>query len=331
MTIDAALWASLESESNNVEGVLRRRILADTPHDTFVAVVLPGRQRQLIFRTPSAELAAWRLDETQIVKPEVIRLENSAEHELRFVLTEPEAGGVFTAFCNDLIDQLRVVQDREDGVKAVYQRYKLWRRLLGTANRDGLDRLQQQGLFGELQLLIDATSNVSHDKAVNAWNGPMADTTDFVFGGYGIEVKTASSKAPEIVKISSEKQLSSIGLTQLLLCVYVLVVREEGIGMSLPNAVESLRSIFSGYARFEFERRLIEAGYTDAHSSKYEQTKYTVLERKLYSVESGFPSIVQELLPSGVGNVSYSLSLDACAAFRISNDAKIFSRFANGL
>jgi hypothetical protein len=331
MTIDSALWASLESENRDVEGVTRRRILADTPHDTFVAVLLPGRQRQLIIRTPSSDVRAWRLDVTQIVKPEVVRVENSDEYELRFVLTDPGDGGVFTSFCNDLIDQLREVKDRKDGVMVVYQRYKLWRRLLGSAGREGLNRLQQQGLFGELQLLIDATSHLSQVDAVNAWNGPMADTTDFVLGSYGIEVKTASSKAPEIVRISSEKQLSSIGLSHLFLCVYVLVVRDDGTGASLPTTVENLRSKFSGYARVEFERRLLEAGYTDAHAEKYKKTKYTVVERKLYQVEAGFPSLVQEQLPSGVGNVSYSLSLDACSDFRLSNDVEIFSRFASGL
>lgn len=324
MKIDPALWTSLESENLNIDGVVRRRVLADSPHDVFIAVVLPGRHRQLIFHSPSGDLLSWRLDETQVVKPEIAQVEGSAEYELRFVLTDPEAAGVFTAFCNDLVDQLTEVRRREDGARNVYERYKLWRRLLGTASRVGLNRLQQQGLFGELELLREVIPHSGQEAGVNAWHGPMADTTDFIFGRFGLEVKTASSKAPEIVRISSEKQLSTVGLSALFLCVYVLVVREEGTGMSLPDAVHALRASITGYARVEFEKRLIEAGYTDAHRTMYESTKYTVLERKTFSVDEGFPSIVQEKLPSGIGNVSYSLSLDACSSFRTSNELSRF-------
>lgn len=331
MKIDPALWTSLESENHYVDGVVRRRVLADSPHDVFIAVVLPGRHRQLIFVSSSTELLSWRLDESQVVKPEVVQVAGSTEYELRFVLTDPDAAGVFTAFCNDLLVQLSELKNRDAGARIVYERFRLWRRLLGNASKLGLNRLQQQGLFGELELLREVIPHAGCGIGVDAWHGPMGDTTDFVLGGIGIEVKTASSKAPEIVRISSEKQLSIVGLSSIFLCVYVLVAREEGTGKSLPDAVQDLRNAITGFARVEFENRLIQAGYSDEHCAMYESTKYSVLERKMFAVNEGFPSIVQEELPSGVGNVSYSLSLDACTSFRTTNDLSLLLNMADQL
>jgi hypothetical protein len=309
------VWSELEQGESNRDGELRRRLLTSSNHEVFAVVVFPSRERQLVLQIVDEQALGLRLEQSQIVRLELVQVLGLKIHELRFRLLASDATSVFTAFCSDLIEQLSRVDNRADGLGVLYSRYLLWRRLLVPAADQGLTRPQQQGLYGELLMLKELMSGNNHMAVVDAWFGPLSGTTDFVSSGCGLEVKTVASHAPEIVRISSETQLSLVGLQSLKLCVYILVVRDNGAGNSLPELVDEIRSQTNRVAISELEMKLISAGYHDIHREIYSRVSYSLVERRSFSVVDGFPSIRSETLQRGIGNVSYDLSLDACAPF----------------
>jgi len=62
----------------------------------------------------------------------------------------------------------------------------------------------------------------------------------------------------------------------------------------------------------KFEDDLREAGYLDNHAHLYMNT-YTVRNEELFEVREGFPRIIE--LPSGLGDLKYSLLLAACQSY----------------
>lgn len=58
-------------------------------------------------------------------------------------------------------------------------------------------------------------------------------------------------------------------------------------------------------------------GYHDAHAGRYAERGYLVRSETTFQVRRGFPRLVEKDLPTGVGEVSYGLSLAAVEPFAI--------------
>ena len=84
---------------------------------------------------------------------------------------------------------------------------------------------------------------------------------------------------------------------------------------SPAQLVQSLRMAFesTASASTEFALRLAEAGYTDAE--EYGRTWYHVTNVRSYRVRDDFPRLTRAVVPSGVGDGTYTIALDACAPF----------------
>jgi hypothetical protein len=152
---------------------------------------------------------------------------------------------------------------------------------------------------------------------VTSWTGPVGAIQDFSLGSVAVEVKTTAGKQHQRVRIASERQLDDRGLEALLLF-HLSVDDRENLGDTLPGIVQRLRGTLGsdGTAAAEFEALLFAAGYHDVHSPRY-RTGYTVREANIFRVTEGFPRLTELNLPEGVGDLSYSVALAACAAFRL--------------
>ncbi|MEP6664151.1 MAG: PD-(D/E)XK motif protein, partial [Verrucomicrobiota bacterium] len=100
-------------------------------------------------------------------------------------------------------------------------------------------------------------------------------------------------------------------------------------GATLPDLIAVLRVVLATdtSAIQNFDDRLLDVGYLDVHASRYEVRRYTVRREWTFRVTGKFPRIVESQLPEGVGEVSYALSLAACAPFAIET-AKAISELA---
>jgi hypothetical protein len=67
-------------------------------------------------------------------------------------------------------------------------------------------------------------------------------------------------------------------------------------------------------ASFQFEIKLAKYGYNEALAEKY-SIGFSIFEMKIFEVAEGFPRLLQQNLPDGVGDLKYSVVVAACKPF----------------
>jgi hypothetical protein len=65
-----------------------------------------------------------------------------------------------------------------------------------------------------------------------------------------------------------------------------------------------------------FNGKLVEGGYLDAHAPRY-SSAYEQRSLRWFRVREGFPRITESMLPDGIGDATYTLSLAACKEFAV--------------
>jgi hypothetical protein len=192
-----------------------------------------------------------------------------------------------------------------------------WQKFL-SASFDGLSQEAQRGLWGELHFLREHLLPTTGTTAVNSWKGGERAHQDFQFESSAVEVKTTLAKQPQVVRITSERQLDDSAWDSLFLNVIALEVR-DGSGETLPEIVASLRAKLAtdSGAREQFEDELLAIGYLEAHAERYADRGYQVRTVGFFRVGPKFPSLVEADMPAGVGDANYALSVAACEPFKV--------------
>ena len=229
-------------------------------------------------------------------------------------LERAEHKEVFLSVCSNLALEFRDIVSTNERRKTLLEFLIRWTRFFERHGLKGLSVERQRGLFGELWWLRRLLNEgCTGEIAVHSWKGCERGYYDYQIDGRVLEVKTTLTKEPRKVQINNERQLDERGLDSLHLLILSLTQAESG-GESLPQIVSSIRKTLSGdpLASRIFESKLYEAGYLDNHSNLYDMT-YTVMIEELFSVTEGFPRITQ--LPSGLGDIRYSLLVGACKQY----------------
>lgn len=196
-------------------------------------------------------------------------------------------------------------------------RLERWKRFFESAGGDILSESAVQGLLGELLFLRDFSiaEQGSHQTAVVAWAVPEPLSKDFQYSLGAVEVKCSIAREHTKVQIHGERQLDPTGYMSLYL-VAVLLDRVTASGFTLPETVASIREILKdGPGRGLFEEKLLAFGCLDAHFPHYDR-RYILQRLRAFHVGEGFPR-VPSVLPNGVGDLTYTISLAACAAYEV--------------
>ena len=121
--------------------------------------------------------------------------------------------------------------------------------------------------------------------------------------------------------INGETQLDSTIFKHLILCHYS-IERNNANGLTLPQLIDAIENLlkYDQMILNYFRARLMLAGYMPEDRTKYELRHYNINKRDLYSVTSEFPRIVQDDLRKGVHDVTYTIMLDVCGSFLISEN-----------
>jgi hypothetical protein len=312
----AELYEDL-AQSPAVSGTVERRLAPQCPLDIFAFAEKPSNRLGFRIVLPPTALAEGQ--DLPNLRGLHLARQNRADG-LNLILTAalPAFHEVFISLASDLVGQAEHETKRDVAAAALLGRLARWQAFLKHLPLEGLGPEAQRGLYGELWLMRHRIlTRWTASEAVRAWTGPFRTEKDFQFAGGSVEVKTSIAGGDQKLEIHGERQMDDTGLLCLLLAHLSLEPVQEA-GETLPAMVHAVRAIVSDdfAAQQALDDRLREAGYLDAHEAKYKTPGYLVREFNLFHVREGFPRLTEAMLPPGVGNVKYKITVSACELFR---------------
>jgi hypothetical protein len=176
----------------------------------------------------------------------------------------------------------------------------------------------RRGLFAELYFLKNYLLPKFDAKGLKYWVGPEAGIHDFELGKLAVEVKSTAGNKSTKVKISNERQLDDSGYDKLLLFQVSLSVRKNHHPTLVDMVKEVAQLLSSDHGRMlQYQNLLLMYGYHPMHEEYYVAEGYHVDEENFYHVQEGFPRLIGEHVPDGVGGIKYSIDLSACTKFKL--------------
>lgn len=318
------IWLQLEQDGSAVghEGILRRRIFPNAECDLFVGVEHPSAKRMLLVRVNKS--AADRLNNLPRAKGCTIGIAHLPEDPPERIsvwlsLSEQRFSDIFTTLTTDIAVALQDLHGDATILDALINRIQRWQSFLDRHAPEGLGEDSQRGLFGELWFLLHILLPALGPKAaVEAWTGPKRAVHDFRLPALSVEAKVTVSKQHTKIQIANERQLDTTHVSTLLLF-HLSVEQTRGVGMTLPQLVEAVRTVTEGDARARdtFEDLLFQAGYLDIHARHYAQPSYSKRASHIFMIRDGFPRLVEKDLPPGVGDIQYTILLAQCMPFAL--------------
>jgi len=317
------LWAVIEADADagkaGAGGWLLRLGQPTAGCPLFVGLELSTRRRAILLRLPSKAMPSRRRwPRSKGLEALAVVIDDVAHFGV--ALKETRFSDVFTALTADLIRRVSDAANPDAQALAFLGQLSRWQKFL-SASADGLGDEAQRGLWGELQFLRELLQTQMGITAVYGWKGPEKAHQDFQFKTGAVEIKATLAKQPQVVRITSERQLDDSAWPALFLNVFALDIR-DGSCESLPAMVASIRSkvLIDAAAQEQFEDALLAAGYLDIHAIRYADRGYTIRSQRTFRVRGKFPRLVEMEMPEGVGDTNYGLSIAACGAFAVTLD-----------
>lgn len=233
--------------------------------------------------------------------------------QLKFDLTIDGHVGNFAAFCNDMMDSTRNV-DPKDGPDAVAAQYLKWKDLFKQAG-DRLDKLQIQGLLGEMIFLRDTIiPRYGTDAAIRSWVGPMRKGQDFQCVDMWYEIKTISSNK-NMAKITSLDQLDREDRGRLVIMRLRDNVADSPSRITINKMYREIMDRLSPLSQCRFQAALESAGFR-SHED-YDDLGFELLSVTEYEVKDGFPRLCRSKMGKGISEAVYEIDLDIICDFRV--------------
>ena len=232
-------------------------------------------------------------------------------------LDNVELAPVFGRLCQDLIDTALEMPSQAALIILFKGRLNLWKKLFQNSHGGLLEKHQIKGLIAELIALeyLLMSSKDSMLSTLMAWTGPEGADQDFIFSDRAIEVKAISPSSTK-VGISSVEQLDSILSMDLWIYVLKDSSGEEKGDLNLTSQVLKIEQILSAQPKAVniFKDKILQAGYVD--NIFYAKYCFNVLSHGKYRISEFFPRLSRKLLPAGVLEASYSISISAIDQYR---------------
>lgn len=317
------IWNDLENDESVSQGILYKRFSKDILPDVFVAYQQPEGFIGIAVHIKDTVVDVRRYANLRDISVEEFIDEKLKGEKVYFVkLLNNQHKDIFSVLCEDLLSAISKLTDEKIVIRELFNRFEKWKSLFDKANLEGLSNEEQRGLYGELYFLrkfLSDTDNIT--SKIKSWTGPSKQIKDFQFGSWGLEVKTTSGNNHQKIHISNERQLDTSNITNLYLNHLSLELR-EGAGETLPEIVDSIIEILKSDipALNQFKNLLFEAGYFEHHRELYLSKGYLIRNNTYYKVEGYFPRIEENNIPSGVGDVKYSIIVSGCSEYIITEN-----------
>ncbi|MEG0076424.1 MAG: PD-(D/E)XK motif protein [Erysipelotrichaceae bacterium] len=244
---------------------------------------------------------------------DVISSKGDNNYNLIFTLKNEEFYYVFIDFCSYLIDELKIENEEKINKKS----YKCWlsfKQLFERKYNEFLSLEQIKGLVGELVFLNDYMFNkFDVYKGIDSWLGCEKAHKDFEYDNTWMEVKAADQSKNE-VKISSLEQLDSHVDGYLCVVKMNLSSITSDISISLNNIVNLIEEKIKDESYIHiFREKLLKIGFY--RNEYYDQYRFVILSKKIYSIKEEFPRLTKRNVPIGVNSASYKLDLNVIDIF----------------
>lgn len=230
---------------------------------------------------------------------------------------------VFSALCENLILSVIDLPSEKKRIRTVINQLEKWKSMFDKVNSQGLTTAQQQGLYGELHFLEKFFSchDVTPNDVLHTWVGVDAGLRDFQGTNWAVEVKTSATNNPQSVQINGERQLDETLLDTLFLY-HCSVEISKSNGQSLPQKIAKIREKLNNntIALNNFNAKLFEVGYIDRQEHLYNDRCYQIRSESFYHIIDDFPRIKENELRKGVGGVKYSIVLQMCNEYLVSEN-----------
>ena len=318
------IWRTVFEESGLDEGYYHRRFPSEANWIVHVGIHRPTNSRIVILESDARLVAKFRLkDETRGYIIEVCPSEMGRRDRVFIRIQEKNAScsSIFTALCSDVVTRWVEHVGVEESLKSIIQGLNRWKKFFLRWPQNGLSREEYIGLYGEISF-IEAGIKAKHLRVpiVASWSAPLGSNQDFLFGSIAVEIKSTTSNEMDKVRITNIRQLDGTGLAMLFLARYAFDFR-EGVGRTLPQLVESLKSSLAAISIdlvSPFVERLFDAGFVEGVVNDFDGWGFTQRQFDVFHVTDGFPRLLESNLERGVSDVSYNLNLAAAQQFLIS-------------
>lgn len=306
-----------EEVGPSADGWMQLRVDAPAGMDLFLAVRHPDRCPALIVEVGKEAIpAGWKIPDVKGLQV-FHGLGRYKDARIVIVASNATFWEPFGVVADDLIRHIGEAMSSARALGSITRRLEMWARFFDRAPSGRLGRAERLGLFGELYLLVQHLLPTAGERAVFGWRGPEGEPHDFVVNSIGFEAKCTTAQDPVQFEVSSARQLDDQALGKLFLYGVCLIEGPAG-AFSLPGVVASTRSaIERNYpdAALRFEDLLMQAGYLDEQAGFYDEERFSVKQDGFFLVSSGFPRLREVDLPSGIGNVRYTVDWSACRPF----------------
>jgi len=314
-------WEELSSSGNAESGTTRLKLALGI----YAGWQYPENLPAFIVEVPVENLPD-NIDLPESVGFEIDRLDIGSGDNLskRLILKIRDSSylDIYKVLVQDIYEHLITASSNTDLVRIFIAQLYRWQEFLKRYKSSKLSRSMIIGLWGELWFLFSVLlPKLEPDRAVAAWQGPGGSNQDFEFSRKAVEVKTTTSNPHEKIFISNLRQLEPTGLDDLYLHHQAVVIHRDA-GQNLPSLISDIRQALNSFpaALNTFNEKVFNYGYIDSEADYYEEEGFAPLHNGTYKVEEGFPRLIQDELPDGVGDVKYSIILNACHDFQINTD-----------
>jgi hypothetical protein len=314
------IWEELANDTSFNKGLLLRRYSGAVLPDVFVAIQQP--EKLLCIATSISEHIEVNIAQFDNLQEIQIDFYPDTTHKgkniLVFKLINNQHKDIFSVLSEDLITSIKSETNEKQLVKTILNRFEKWKSLFIRILSEGLTPEEQRGLFGELIFLREfLNQSKNYQLILNSWVGPAGEVWDFQWKNWALEVKTTHGNNHQKVQVSSERQLDNTYIEKLFLY-HISLEKVQENGETLNQLVSSLLNLLGPdpIALTQFRSKLYEAGYFEHHINLYDSVGYFTRQNTFYLVKDNFPRIQENEIRSGVGDVSYSIILSQCEAFK---------------
>ena len=311
-----AIWIEIETDDKNRK-VLQRLVYVHLLWRAYIGSSgLPSR-RFLSIEIPEGETEAF--DDFSVPQGFTMNIgKPSVKHKgyaaCILQASASDRNDVFSILAQDILEELSRQKDAMLYISALKMRILKWSDFFKNTSNNKLSEKQVIGLVGELTYLKQMLDD-GLEVLFNYWNGPIKSAQDFQGNRVAVEIKASVSNRLEIVHISSEEQLDDGDWSALYLVVYRIKSNND-TGVTLPELIDIIAEKLSDQQKKCFYAKLFCMGYV-IEDKMYYKKRYSIIERKVFEVKSGFPRIVRSELSKGIMDIRYSLSLNNCNEFEV--------------